>query len=290
MFDAHVHIIDPRFPLVENHGYLPEPFTVADYRARVASTAGLRIDGGAVVTASYQGNDQEYLKAALAELGPGWVGITALPLDTTDADIVALDSIGVRGVRFNLRRGATDLRLLSDLANRAFDLVGWHAEFYVDATLLLSLEPVFAKLPAVSIDHLGMSTRGLPYLLNLVDRGVRVKATGFGRTTISDVGTVLRQIHAVNPEALMFGTDLPGSRARRAFETHDLDVIADAVGDDLPAVLGGNARSWYRCMRASEAGLDGAAQTSTTAPSHSPAAISAPNSSTSIDSPTAFTA
>lgn len=212
MFDAHVHIIDLRFPLVENHGYLPEPFTVADYRARIASLKGLSVDGGAVVTASYQGNDQEYLKAALSELGEGWVGVTALPLDATDEDIVALDALGVRAVRFNLRRGATDLRLLADLANRAFDLVGWHAEFYVDATLLLSLEPVFAKLPAVSIDHLGMSTRGLPYLLNLVDRGVRVKATGFGRTTISDVSDVLRQIHAVNPAALMFGTDLPGTR------------------------------------------------------------------------------
>ncbi|MER2207619.1 MAG: amidohydrolase family protein, partial [Rhodococcus sp. (in: high G+C Gram-positive bacteria)] len=118
MFDAHVHIIDPRFPLVENHGYLPEPFTVADYRARIASLKGLSVDGGAVVTASYQGNDQEYLKAALSELGEGWVGVTALPLDATDEDIVALDALGVRAVRFNLRRGATDLRLLADLANR----------------------------------------------------------------------------------------------------------------------------------------------------------------------------
>ena len=54
---------------------------------------------------------------------------------------------------------------------------------------------------------------------------------------------------------------------------------ADAVGDDLPAVMCDNARSWYRC-----------AQVNATAPSHSPAAISAPNSSTSMDNPTAFTA
>ncbi len=26
LFDAHFHIIDPRFPLQENDGYLPEPF------------------------------------------------------------------------------------------------------------------------------------------------------------------------------------------------------------------------------------------------------------------------
>ncbi|MGW6378031.1 amidohydrolase family protein [Rhodococcus sp. NPDC055112] len=243
MFDAHVHIIDPRFPLVENDGYLPEPFTIADYRKRVD---GFGVDGGAVVTASYQGTDQAYLVAALQELGPGWVGVTQLAEDATDEDIVALDKAGVRALRFNLRRSATDLKLLATQAQRAWDLVGWHAEFYVDAALLLSLEPVFKKLPAVSIDHLGMSTRGLPYLLNLVDRGVKVKATGFGRATIDDVGDALRRIHAVNPESLMFGTDLPGTRARRAFEAADLDIVAAAVGDDLEAVLGGNARAWYR--------------------------------------------
>ncbi|NLG56689.1 MAG: amidohydrolase family protein [Rhodococcus sp.] len=246
MFDAHLHIIDPRFPLVENHGYLPKPFTISDYRER---TSHLNVTGGAVVTASYQGTDQTYLRTTLDELGPGWVGVTQLDLDATDEDIVELDRAGVRAVRFNLRRSATDLRLLTAQALRAFDLVGWHAEFYVDATLLLSLEPVFAKLPAVSIDHLGMSTRGLPYLLDLVDRGARVKATGFGRTTIKDVAEVLRRIHAVNPEALMFGTDLPGSRARRVFEDADLELVAEALGDGdgWDAVTGGNARRWYRC-------------------------------------------
>jgi hypothetical protein len=123
--------------------------------------------------------------------------------------------------------------------------VGWHAELYVDASLLLSLEPILAKLPAVSIDHLGLSTQGLPYLLNLVDRGVRVKATGFGRVDLDIVDT-LQQIHRVNPEALLFGTDLPGTRAPRPFSETDIDIISGAVGGDLPAVLDGNARAWYR--------------------------------------------
>ncbi len=35
VFDAHFHIIDPRFPLVPNNGYLPAKFTVDDYRERV---------------------------------------------------------------------------------------------------------------------------------------------------------------------------------------------------------------------------------------------------------------
>lgn len=38
VFDAHFHIIDPRFPLVANNGYVPAPFSCADYRARMRHT------------------------------------------------------------------------------------------------------------------------------------------------------------------------------------------------------------------------------------------------------------
>ncbi|MCX5041973.1 amidohydrolase family protein [Aldersonia sp. NBC_00410] len=242
MFDAHLHIIDPRFPLIENDGFLPEPFTIADYQSRMS---GFGVDGGAVVAGSFQGTDQSFLVSALRQLGPGWVGVTQLDVDATDDDIISLDRLGVRAVRFNLKRGATDIERLTAQALRAHDLVGWHAEFYTDGPILGSLEPVLVKLPALSIDHLGMSRNAQRYILNLVDRGVRVKASGFGRVNL-DVAQTLRQIHRVNPEALMFGSDLPGTRARRTFEAADIDLIADCVGDDLDAVLRTNARKFYR--------------------------------------------
>lgn len=242
VFDAHVHIIDPRFPLIENDGFLPAPFTIADYRARMS---GFGVDGGAVVSGSFQGTDQSYLVAALRELGQGWVGVTQLDEDATDDDILSLDRLGVRAIRFNIKRAAADIELLTAQALRAHELAGWHAEFYTDGTILGSLEPVLVKLPALSIDHVGMSRSSMRYVLNLVDRGVRVKASGFGRVNL-DVTQALRQIHRVNPEALMFGSDLPGTRARRAFEEADIDLIADCVGDDLDAVLRTNARKFYR--------------------------------------------
>jgi predicted TIM-barrel fold metal-dependent hydrolase len=242
VFDAHVHVIDPRFPLIENNGYLPPPFTVDDYRDRMA---GLDVTGGAVVSGSFQGSDQSYLVAALAELGSGGVGVTQLDDNARDRDITRLDRRGVRGLRFNLARGAIDIELLVTQARRAYDLVGWHAEFYVDGPMLASLEPVISKLPSISIDHLGMSRDGLPYLLNLVDRGARVKASGFGRGDL-DVPTTLHRIHAVNPHALMFGSDLPSTRAERPFEAADLDLIAECVGDDVDLVFGENARMFYR--------------------------------------------
>lgn len=242
MFDAHRYILDPQFPLVENQGYQPEPYTMADYDK---DTDGLGITGGAVVSASFHGTDQSFLVSALETLGAGWVGVTQLDAEATDKDILALDAAGVRAIRLNLKRGATDVQTLTSQARRTYDLAGWHAELYVEASMLLSLEPILSKLPSVSIDHLGMSAQGLSYLLDLVDRGVRVKASGFGRVDMDIVDT-MKQIHAVNPAALMFGTDLPGTRAPRRFQESDIDLIAEAVGGDLPAVLGGNARAWYR--------------------------------------------
>ena len=43
VFDTHLHIIDPAHPLQENNGYMPDPFTVADYQERIE---GLNIQGG----------------------------------------------------------------------------------------------------------------------------------------------------------------------------------------------------------------------------------------------------
>lgn len=242
MFDAHVHIFDPRFPLVENEGYLPDLFTIADYRKRMAR---FDISGGAVVSGSFQGTDQSYLKAALAELGDGWVGVTRLDLDASDEEILDLDRIGVRALRFNLKRAAADITGMTLQAVRAYELAGWHVEVYIDGQMLASLQPVISKLPALSIDHLGMSEEGLPFLLDLVDRGARVKATGFGRVSMN-VADTLRRIHAVNPEALMFGTDLPGTRAGRPFRDSDVELICDVVGTDMFAVLEDNARAFYR--------------------------------------------
>ena len=246
IFDAHFHVIDPRFPLVRNRGFVPDIFTVSDYLARVRP---LGVVGGAVVSGSFQGHDQTWLRAALRELGPSWAGVTQLPADVTDDVVLELDRAGVRAVRFTLYRGGADPREIERLARRVHDLAGWHAEFYLDAADLGDLAPLLHRLPRVSVDHLGMSARGLPRLLDLVAHGARVKATGFGRVDL-DVPEALRRVHAVDPTALMFGTDLPSTRARRPFRDEDVDLVADGLGNEASAaVLHGNAAAWYGLPR-----------------------------------------
>lgn len=232
LFDAHFHITDPAHPVKENQGFLPDPYLSADYTQRVAA---LNVAGGAVVSGSFQGFDQGYLVDALEALGPGFVGVTQIPADTSDEEIQRLDGKGITAVRFNLKRGGSaGVDDISSLASRVYEVAGWHTELYVDARDLGGLESVITALPRVSIDHLGMHADGLPTLLRLVEQGVKVKATGFGRVEL-DPAWAMAEILKVNPEALMVGTDLPSTRAQRPFHDSDLDLIADTVAGTVGA-------------------------------------------------------
>ena len=244
VFDTHLHIIDPEYPLVENNGFMPDPFTVEDYQERIA---GLGIAGGAVVSGSFQAFDQGYLISALKALGPSYVGVTQIPTDTTDERIEELHDAGVRAVRFNIARGGSAaLDELETLSRRVYDLVGWHAELYIDArTIDEDLSQRIASLPAASIDHLGMHEDGLKNLLHLVEQGVKVKATGFGRVEL-DPASTMRAILDVDSTALMVGTDLPSTRARRPFQDEDFDLIKQTLSpEEVSAVFWGNAANFY---------------------------------------------
>ena len=244
VFDTHLHIIDPAHPLQENNGYMPDPFTVADYQECIE---GLNIQGGAVVSGSFQGFDQGYLIDALKALGSNYVGVTQVPGDTKDKRILELHEAGVRAVRFNVARGGSaNLDELENLARRVYELAGWHAEFYIDArTIDEDLSQRIAALPAASIDHLGMHKDGLDNLLRLVEKGIKVKATGLGRVELDPTATI-KAIMDVDPTALMVGTDLPSTRAKRPFENADFDLIAQALTpEQAAAVFWDNAAAFY---------------------------------------------
>lgn len=242
-FDAHLHIIDHRFPLIANQGYLPPEFTVPHYRQR---TALLNIVGGAVVSGSFQGNDQEYLLAALDALGESFVGVTQLPATVDDNTILRLSARRVRALRCNVFRGAApDWKEITCLADRLWELARWHMEFYIDAASLQAALHHLECMPQIVIDHLGMSTEALPSLLQLAAKGAKIKATGFGRVQL-DIAPTLKALADVNPGSLMFGTDLPSTRARRPFQDSDIDLIRNVLSPaQWQAALCDNAKTLY---------------------------------------------
>lgn len=166
VFDSHLHIIDKRFALIAKEGFLPGEFTCADYSAAMASYS---LIGGAVVLGLLQGFDQDYLIAARQELGPGFVGVTQLPADAPDTQILALHQAGVR-----------------------------------------------------------------------------VKACGFGRVDFA-VAPVLKDLYAANRHELIFGTDLPSTRAPRPYRVEDFNLVLEALGEDAARkVLSANGLLFYK--------------------------------------------
>ena len=238
IFDSHFHLIDPQFPLFENQGFLPDPFLLSDYRTWMEK---LNIQGGAVVSGSFQQFDTTYLTHLLPQLGPQFFGVAQLPPTISDEEIKRLDQVGIRAIRFNMKRGGSaSLEELEKMAHRVYELAKWHVELYIDARKLPNL-----SLPKVSIDHLGLSAEGLPSLLKWVERGARVKATGFGRLDCDPL-TLMEQIHKVNPEALMFGTDLPSTRAKRPFDLNDVKQIKQEFSQESQdAIFWKNGASFY---------------------------------------------
>lgn len=244
IFDAHCHIIDKQFPIIANQGFIPDPFTLEDYKKQ---TIPLGITAGAIVSGSFHGYDQTYLRAVLPKLGPRWVGITQVPPNISDTEIMSLASIGVRGLRFNIFRGRIDsVDDIVALATRANTVGKWHAELYADTASLKPHVEKLSKLPQIVIDHMGMTEQGLPVLLDLIDAGAKIKVTGFGRVKMN-VPKALEQIAARNTNALMFGTDLPSTRAQRPFEASDIELIKSVLGPVIAhKTLWSNAISLYR--------------------------------------------
>ena len=243
-FDSHFHIIDQRFPLVENNGFIPEPFSCADYKERLKD---YDLAGGTIVSGSFQALDQGYLVAALQELGPNYVGVTQLPATVSDDEVLALNDAGVRGVRFNLKRGGSEeVENLEVFARRLHALAGWHIELYVDSKDLPDLFELLVSLPSVSIAHLGLSGSGFPTLLKLAEKGIVIKATGFYRVDF-DVKAALQQIISVNQNSLIFGTDLPSTRSARPYLDDDYFLVVEAVGEEVAKkVFFDNAITFYK--------------------------------------------
>lgn len=244
LFDSHFHITDKQYPLVANNGFMPDEFTCADYLQYMSA---YNLYGGVIVSGSFQAFDQTYLLAALEQLGPSFVAVTQLPATVSDEEIMHLNQCGVRAIRFNLKRGGSEtIKHLSSLASRIYELADWHIELYINSKELDELYQTLIQLPAVSIDHLGLSQSGLGRLTRLVEKGIRVKATGFGRLDFK-ISQVLKDLYSANPEALMFGTDLPSTRAPRPYKENDFLLVIDTLGPEAAKnIFSQNAINFYR--------------------------------------------
>ena len=243
IFDSHFHIINPKYPLFENNGYLPPDFTIQNYHEQ---TQNIEIIGGAIVSGSFQKFDQEYLTDSLNKLGGNYFGVANIPLEMGHEELDRLNRSNIVAVRFNLKRGGSEsIHNLVKLSNCLFDKYNWHTELYVDSKDLKELNPILMEIPRFSIDHLGLSKNGIKELYYWAEKGVKIKATGFGRIDFDPL-TIMKKIYSINPKSLMFGTDLPSTRAKAPFTMKDVELINNNFTElEQQNIFYKNAEEWY---------------------------------------------
>ena len=246
-FDAHFHIIDNKYPLIANNGYLPSAFTANDYKKSL-SNFPLELCGGTIVSGSFQGYNTDYIVEALNILGKQYVGVINLPLDITDQEILYLHKKQIRAVRFNLYRGNNiSTKNIINIAKRIYGLTKWHIELYADLTSIKDLYDTLTSLPKVTIDHLGLfRDNNMELLFKLAEKGVYIKATRFSKLNYELIPSVMRKIYNVNSNSLIFGTDMPGTRAPRQFNQSDFTLFTNNFNEkELNNIMYANSKNLY---------------------------------------------
>lgn len=235
--DAHIHVIDPRFPMPAPVA-MPD-MTFDDYRVHQARLGTERF---VAVQAKLHGTNHECLLDALQRSGGRGRGIAVVHPDVSDAELRRLDQAGVRGLRFSLWKASdtvTTIDMVAPLARRIADL-GWHAQLHMAADQIAGSRGLLESLPCPLVfDHMGrLPPREGPdhpafaVIRALVDRGrTWVKLSGaylnteLGPPDYPDATRMAQAFVAACPERLVWGSDWP-----HVTEAHKPD---DAVLLDL---------------------------------------------------------
>jgi len=157
-FDCHAHVYET-VTAIDGARYVPAHPAPLDGWLAHQEAHGLR--GGVIVQVSFLGADNSEMCAALARLDRArFAGVGVVPLEVCDEELDRLVQAGMRGVRWNLVRGAAmpDLgaaptrRFLTRLRDR--DL---HLEIHLEGPRLAPVLPALADQGVnLVIDHFGL--------------------------------------------------------------------------------------------------------------------------------------
>lgn len=262
--DAHIHIYDERFPIVNPAAALPRQATVDDYlqiKKRLDTTRTV------VVQPSNYGTDNRVTLDAIARLGAVQIrGIAVISTDISEKELLALHRGGIRGVRFSLfepKNAVTRVDMIEPVARRISDL-GWHVQLQLRSDLIVEHAGTLKRLPCpVVFDHMARlpSTESGREAHNVIrgmlDQGrtwVKVSAaylnTKIGPPTYEDVTAMAQSYIAAAPERIVWGSDWPHptEKTRKPDDAQLFDLLAAWAPDrearqrilvDNPATLYG---------------------------------------------------
>ena len=235
--DAHCHVFGPgaEFPYAPERKYTPcdaskaELFALRDH---------LGFARNVVVQATCHGADNRAMVDACLASGGKARGVATVKRSISDAQLQALHSAGVRGVRFNFVKRLVDFTPRDELMEIAARIaaLGWHVVIYFEAVDLPELWDFFTAVhdqlaTTVVVDHMGRPDVSLPVdgpqfalferfmreypnIWSKVSCPERLSITGPNalngeRNAYQDVIPFARRIVEQFPDRVLWGTDWP---------------------------------------------------------------------------------
>lgn len=224
--DAHCHVFGPGsvFPYAPERKYTP---CDAPKEKLWALRDFLGFERNVIVQATCHGADNRALVDALQDSAGRARGIATVKRDITDAELRALDTAGVRGVRFNFVKRLVDTTprdVLMEIAGRIAPL-GWHIVIYFEAQELPELYDFFSCLPTtVVVDHMGRPDVSKPVAGPEFELFVKLmrehgnfwskvscpeRLSKSGPPAYDDVVPFARRLVETFPDRVLWGTDWP---------------------------------------------------------------------------------
>jgi D-galactarolactone isomerase len=263
--DCHVHVYDPRFPMMHPDLRATTEASVAELRLLQARLETTRV---VVVQPAAYGTDNRVTLDAIAQVGLDTArGIAVVHPDVMDEELEALDAGGIRGLRFTQhepRTAVTTPEMIEPLARR-IQAHGWHTQLHLRGEQLVAMAGLVDRLPGtVVIDHMGRvpQPEGVAHpAFDLVRRWIDtgrfwVKLTGpylesrSGSPRYADCAAVAKGLLAHAPERCVWGSDWPHPTEPtvKPDDAQLIDLLAEWAGSeelrrkvlvDNPAILYG---------------------------------------------------
>jgi predicted TIM-barrel fold metal-dependent hydrolase len=224
--DCHTHIhADPQqFPFFPGRIYTPE---LASPEEMSALHRALKIKRVVIVTPSVYGTDNSATLFGMKARGLDARGVAVIDDRTSESDLDAMGSAGMRGIRLNLATGSgNDPSAGRQRFQAAVDRMksrGWHVQMYTNLAVISGIKDLVLASPVpVVFDHfggaqaaLGPEQPGFADLAELVRSGkAYVKISGAYRASkqapdYEDVTPLATALIAANAYRIVWGTDWP---------------------------------------------------------------------------------
>ncbi len=247
-FDCHAHVFE-NMVSIPGARYAPkQPAPLAAWKKNLTKY-GLK--GGVIVQVSFLGTDNSELCAALDKLDKRrFAGVGVVALDVDDAELDRLVTAGIRGIRWNLVRGADIPDMTSPVVASFFEKLrqrNLHLEVHLEGPRLASHLGVLSDQGVnLVIDHFGLPSEPHPetdpFINAVKELGDRSKLfVKFSAHYRSDVGLAPHAnalLNLLEDGQILWGSDWPHTQHEDSIcysETWDAVVRADSVSDATAA-------------------------------------------------------